>query len=59
MYFLFRIKKIKNNHQEVPDDFLNEIHKWSLECKLQRICLMLIHIKIIYPCLIFCIFSHR
>lgn len=28
-----RIKKIKNRDQEVPDDFLNEIHKWSLECK--------------------------
>ncbi|XP_025204934.1 probable cytochrome P450 49a1 isoform X1 [Melanaphis sacchari] len=29
--FVNRIKKIKNNYQEVPDDFLNEIHKWSLE----------------------------
>ncbi|VVC39834.1 Hypothetical protein CINCED_3A013845 [Cinara cedri] len=29
--FVNRIKKIKNKDQEVPDDFLNEIHKWSLE----------------------------
>ncbi|XP_031772563.1 probable cytochrome P450 49a1 [Apis florea] len=29
--FLQRIKKIRNKNDEVPDDFLNEIHKWSLE----------------------------
>ncbi|XP_050442824.1 probable cytochrome P450 49a1 [Adelges cooleyi] len=29
--FVNRIKKIKNHNQEVPHDFLNEIHKWSLE----------------------------
>lgn len=33
IFLLHRIKKIKNSNQEVPDDFLNEIHKWSLECK--------------------------
>ncbi|KAF7378859.1 hypothetical protein HZH66_015093 [Vespula vulgaris] len=29
--FLLRIESIKNLNDEVPDDFLNEIHKWSLE----------------------------
>ncbi|KOX77763.1 putative cytochrome P450 49a1 [Melipona quadrifasciata] len=29
--FLQRIKKIRDEDDEVPDDFLNEIHKWSLE----------------------------
>ncbi|XP_046834494.1 probable cytochrome P450 301a1, mitochondrial [Vespa crabro] len=29
--FLLRIESIKNINDEVPDDFLNEIHKWSLE----------------------------
>ncbi|KAI4495621.1 hypothetical protein M0802_008456 [Mischocyttarus mexicanus] len=29
--FLLRIESIKNSNNEVPDDFLNEIHKWSLE----------------------------
>ncbi|XP_043485686.1 probable cytochrome P450 49a1 [Polistes fuscatus] len=29
--FLTRIESIKNLNNEVPDDFLNEIHKWSLE----------------------------
>lgn len=28
-----RIKKIRDEDDEVPDDFLNEIHKWSLECE--------------------------
>jgi hypothetical protein len=32
--FIRRIKKIRDNDLEVPEDFLNEIHKWSLECKL-------------------------
>ncbi|XP_053995884.1 probable cytochrome P450 49a1 isoform X2 [Hylaeus anthracinus] len=29
--FLQRITKIRDANDEVPDDFLNEIHKWSLE----------------------------
>ncbi|XP_057340783.1 probable cytochrome P450 49a1 [Microplitis mediator] len=29
--FIKRIDRIKNNYDEVPDDFLNEINKWSLE----------------------------
>ncbi|CAH0746766.1 unnamed protein product [Diatraea saccharalis] len=29
--FVDRIRKIRNDDLETPDDFLNEIHKWSLE----------------------------
>ncbi|XP_060819979.1 probable cytochrome P450 301a1, mitochondrial [Bombus pascuorum] len=29
--FLRRIRRIRDENDEVPDDFLNEIHKWSLE----------------------------
>ncbi|XP_015596996.1 probable cytochrome P450 49a1 isoform X2 [Cephus cinctus] len=29
--FLRRIDRIKDENDETPDDFLNEIHKWSLE----------------------------
>ncbi|OAD61457.1 putative cytochrome P450 49a1 [Eufriesea mexicana] len=29
--FLKRIGKIRDKNDEVPDDFMNEIHKWSLE----------------------------
>ncbi|KAF3430356.1 LOW QUALITY PROTEIN: hypothetical protein E2986_11633 [Frieseomelitta varia] len=29
-----RIKKIRDEDDEVPNDFLNEIHKWSLELKV-------------------------
>ncbi|XP_028169240.1 probable cytochrome P450 49a1 [Ostrinia furnacalis] len=29
--FIDRIRKIRNKNLETPDDFLNEIHKWSLE----------------------------
>ncbi|XP_044010379.1 probable cytochrome P450 49a1 [Aphidius gifuensis] len=29
--FINRIEKIKDHHDETPDDFLNEIHKWSVE----------------------------
>ena len=32
--FIKRIYKIRNQDLEVPEDFLNEIHKWSLECEL-------------------------
>ncbi|KAL0111389.1 hypothetical protein PUN28_012939 [Cardiocondyla obscurior] len=31
MAFLHRIAKILDRKQEVPDNFLNELHKWSLE----------------------------
>ncbi|KAL6258761.1 hypothetical protein P5V15_010709 [Pogonomyrmex californicus] len=31
MAFLRRIAKIRDQKLEVPDDFLNEMHKWSLE----------------------------
>lgn len=29
-----RISKLRDDNCEVPADFLNELHKWSLECKL-------------------------
>ncbi|XP_046666276.1 probable cytochrome P450 301a1, mitochondrial isoform X1 [Homalodisca vitripennis] len=29
--FIERVRLIRNSDQEVPNDFLNEIHKWSLE----------------------------
>ncbi|KAG7204439.1 hypothetical protein KM043_004876 [Ampulex compressa] len=29
--FLQRIARIRDENYEVPDDFLNEVHKWSLE----------------------------
>jgi hypothetical protein len=31
--FVRRARDIRNGDLEVPDDFLNEIHKWSLECE--------------------------
>lgn len=27
---------MRDENQETPDDFLNEIHKWSLECKFMN-----------------------
>ncbi|CAG2068334.1 unnamed protein product, partial [Timema podura] len=27
----FRARALKDENQEMPDDFINEIHKWSLE----------------------------
>lgn len=33
--FVQRIKSIRDSNLEMPPDFLNEIHKWSLECKLK------------------------
>ncbi|KAK9872098.1 hypothetical protein WA026_016143 [Henosepilachna vigintioctopunctata] len=36
--FIERIEILKDEREEVPDDFLNEIHKWSLE-SLARIAL--------------------
>ncbi|KAM3965961.1 putative cytochrome P450 49a1-like [Aphomia sociella] len=29
--FVNRIREIRNEQQETPDNFLNEVHKWSLE----------------------------
>ncbi|XP_032522980.2 probable cytochrome P450 49a1 isoform X1 [Danaus plexippus] len=29
--FVKRVRKIRNEKKETPDDFLNEVHKWSLE----------------------------
>lgn len=34
-YFIERCQDMLDENQELPDDFDNEIHKWSLECKLQ------------------------
>jgi cytochrome P450 family 49 subfamily A len=31
--FVKRALDIRSGDLEVPDDFLNEIHKWSLECE--------------------------
>jgi cytochrome P450 family 49 subfamily A len=31
--FVKRARDLRNSDLEVPDDFLNEIHKWSLECE--------------------------
>ncbi|XP_060530941.1 probable cytochrome P450 301a1, mitochondrial [Cylas formicarius] len=36
--FVERIRHLRNKESEMPDDFLNEIHKWSLE-SLARIAL--------------------
>ncbi|KAL1505575.1 hypothetical protein ABEB36_005109 [Hypothenemus hampei] len=33
--FVQRVSKIRNRNCEVPDDFLNEIHRWSLESLAQ------------------------
>ncbi|XP_076380700.1 putative cytochrome P450 301a1, mitochondrial isoform X3 [Megalopta genalis] len=35
--FLQRISAIRDENNEVPDDFLNEVHKWSLECEQKAI----------------------
>lgn len=32
-YFIQRCEEMLDNNQELPDDFDNEIHKWSLECE--------------------------
>lgn len=32
-YFIQRCEEMLDANQELPDDFDNEIHKWSLECK--------------------------
>lgn len=36
-YFIERCEQMLDNNSELPDDFDNEIHKWSLECKFQLI----------------------
>lgn len=33
-YFIERCEQMLDNNSELPDDFDNEIHKWSLECKI-------------------------
>lgn len=43
-----RITKIRDRKSEVPDDFLNEMHKWSLECKwdtLKKIIVQLLSLE--------------
>lgn len=32
-YFMQRCDEMLDENNELPDDFDNEIHKWSLECK--------------------------
>lgn len=32
-FFIERCQQMLDQNQELPDDFDNEIHKWSLECK--------------------------
>lgn len=32
-YFIERCQEMLDENQELPDDFDNEIHKWSLECE--------------------------
>ncbi|XP_034243993.1 uncharacterized protein LOC117646843 isoform X4 [Thrips palmi] len=34
--FVTRIRKLRDSKGEVPADFVNEIHKWSLECPHRR-----------------------
>jgi hypothetical protein len=31
--FIFRMCEMRDHRDEMPADFDNEIHKWSLECK--------------------------
>lgn len=33
-YFIERCQQMLDENNELPDDFDNEIHKWSLECEL-------------------------
>lgn len=33
-HFIRRCEEMLDANQELPDDFDNEIHKWSLECEL-------------------------
>jgi len=42
--FVKRAQNVRNSNLEVPDDFLNEIHKWSLECKYS-LCMSFLHIS--------------
>jgi cytochrome P450 family 49 subfamily A len=39
--FVKRAQILRNSNLEVPEDFLNEIHKWSLECEYEfyQICM--------------------
>jgi hypothetical protein len=35
MAFVRRARSLRDSNLEVPEDFLNEIHKWSLECEYE------------------------
>lgn len=35
-YFIERCEQMLDENKELPDDFDNEIHKWSLECKISN-----------------------
>ena len=37
LWRLYRIEKIKDATDEVPGNFLSEVHKWSLECEYIQI----------------------
>jgi len=32
--FVYRIRLLRDNNMEMPDNFSNEIAKWALECKI-------------------------
>lgn len=34
--FVTRSRFIRDKKLEMPEDYLNEIHKWSLECKYRK-----------------------
>lgn len=40
-HFIRRCEEMLDANQELPDDFDNEIHKWSLECELNILCQLL------------------
>ena len=33
IFLNYRMEEMKDSNDELPTDFDNEIHKWSLECK--------------------------
>lgn len=35
--FIEKCQQMLDENQELPDDFENEVHKWSLECELDQI----------------------
>lgn len=36
-YFIERCEQMLDDNKELPDDFDNEIHKWSLECNCKTL----------------------